>query len=410
MKPRKEAQRAVLEAVGRLEAVRAPLEHALGLVLAEPVTALGDVPPFSNSAMDGYALLAADIERTPVELQVIEDVPAGHLPTRQVSSGLAIKIMTGAPMPDGADTVVEIEATEPGERSVSVLETRTRGANVRPAGGDVTAGTEVFAAGERLRPAHLGVLASLGITEPVVARRPIVAVLSTGDELLPPDATDVAPGKIRDANRTSLRGMLAGVGAEMLDCGIVGDDRAGLESTLARAAGDADVILTSGGVSMGEYDLVKAVLTDLGSVAFWRVAQQPGKPFAFGEIADTPLFGLPGNPVSAMVSFEQFVRPALLSMMGATALFRTQVTGTIETPLSTNPAKDVFIRVRTRIEGDAIVAALAGGQSSNVLSAMAHADAFALIPVGVGEVDAGDAVTLEMFSWPETRTLEALDA
>ncbi|NIA25216.1 MAG: molybdopterin molybdenumtransferase MoeA [Gammaproteobacteria bacterium] len=409
MKPRREAQREILAAVGSLDSVRVPLKEARGLVLAEPIQAPHDVPPFPNSAMDGYAVRAADLEEIPVQLRVIEDVPAGSVPTRKVEPGAAVKIMTGAPMPAGADTVVEVEVTEPGDRSVKILASRALGSNVRLAGGDMEAGARVFERGERLSPAHLGVLASLGVVEPLVRRRPVVAVLSTGDELLPPETAVPEPGKIREANRTTLIALLADLAVDTVDFGIVGDDTAALRATLEEAAGTADVVITSGGVSMGEYDLVRAVLADLGTVAFWKVAQQPGKPFAFGQIKGTPLFGLPGNPVSAIVSFEQFVRPALLHMMGATALFRPQVLGRIARAVSTNPAKDVFLRVRTGIEGDALVADLAGGQSSNVLSAMAHADAFALVPVGVGDLEAGDAVTLEMFRWPETRTIGALD-
>ncbi|GBD83654.1 molybdopterin molybdenumtransferase [bacterium BMS3Abin02] len=409
MKPRREAQREVLTAVGRIDSVRVPLAEARGLVLAEPVDAPHDVPPFPNSAMDGYAIRAADLEGIPVELRVIEDVPAGSVPTHTVEPGAAIKIMTGAPMPAGADTVVEVEVTEPGDRSVMVLASRAPGSNVRPAGGDMEAGARVFEAGERLTPAHLGVLASIGVIEPLVRRRPVAAVLSTGDELLPPEVVAPTPGKIRDANRTALIALLADLGVGAIDFGIVGDDAVALRATLEEAAGTADAVITSGGVSMGEYDLVKAVLADLGTVAFWKVAQQPGKPFAFGQIEGTPLFGLPGNPVSVIVSFEQFVRPALLHMMGATALFRPQILGRITTAVSTNPARDVFLRVCTRIEGDGLLADLAGGQSSNVLSAMAHADAFALVPVGVGDLEAGDTVTLEMFRWPEIRTMEVLD-
>jgi molybdopterin molybdotransferase len=409
VKPRREAQREVLASIAELGAERVPLSLARGLVLAEEIVAPHDVPPFANSAMDGYAVLSTDIEAVPVTLQVIEDVPAGSVPSRVIEPGSAIKIMTGAPMPAGADTVVEVEATEPGERAVRILSPRDRGANVRPAGGDVVAGTVVLGTGERLSPARLGVLASLGAVEPLVSRRPTIAIMSTGDEVVSPDSTSLAPGKIRDANRTTLAAMLAELGVDVVDLGIVGDDEQMLRAKVREAARVADAVITSGGVSMGEYDLVKAVLADVGDVAFWKVAQQPGKPFAFGHVDATPLFGLPGNPVSVMVSFEQFVRPALLLMMGATALFRPQVQGVLAQAVTTHPEKDVFIRVRTAEQDGVFVAGVAGRQSSNVLSAMARADAFALVPVGVSDLDAGDRVTLEMFSWPETRGMEALD-
>jgi molybdopterin molybdotransferase len=270
-------------------------------------------------------------------------------------------------------------------------------------------GAQVFSPGVRLNAAMLGVLASLGVVDPMVGRRPVVAIISTGDELLPPDAPVPPKGKIRDSNTTTLHAVLSGLAEEIIDFGIIGDRADPLRSAFREAADRADMVITTGGVSMGEYDLVKAVLNELGGVSFWKVAQQPGKPFAFGQIAGTPLFGLPGNPVSVMVSFEQFVRPSLLHMAGATALFRSQVHGRLVQAVSTNPEKDVFLRVRVDEDEGGLRATLSGGQSSNVLSAMASADGFALIPVGVGDLDAGDAVLLEMFSWPETRPREVID-
>jgi molybdopterin molybdotransferase len=246
-------------------------------------------------------------------------------------------------------------------------------------------------------------LASLGVPLPPVRRRPVAAVMSTGDEVLPPEA-DLSPGKIRDSNRPMLRALLAELGAEVVDLGIVGDDATALQAALAEGAERADIVITSGGVSMGEYDLVKAVLAELGEVDFWQVAMQPAKPFAFGTVAGTPLFGLPGNPVSSMVAFEQFVRPGLLRMMGATRLFRPRVPGVLDDEADTNPEKTVFLRVTTRFADGRWRAALSGGQASNVLSALAAADAFAVIPVGTGLVTAGSEVDLEMFRWPETRT------
>ena len=270
----------------------------------------------------------------------------------------------------------------------------------------MAAGTLVFENGVRLGPAHLGVLASLGVV-PAVRRRPVVAVLSTGDEVVAPDTQTLEPGKIRDSNRPQLVGLLAELGVVVRDLGIVPDDSQLLRATLERAASEADVVVTSGGVSMGEYDLVKQVLTELGSVEFWRVAMQPAKPFAFGSIASAPLFGLPGNPVSVFVAFEQFLRPALLTMMGCTQVFRPRILGTLGESVSTDPEKTVFVRVAVDyLPAEGWVARRSGGQSSNVLSALAGADALAVVPVGVGDVAAGDDVTLEMFRWPEQRTRE----
>ncbi len=400
-----EARRAVLDAMPRLPTVRVPVGEAAGLVLAEAVTAPHDVPPFPNSAMDGYAVRAADLAAGRGEFVVVEDVPAGRVATRGVESGTAVKIMTGAPMPVGADTVVKVEDTVPlpGGR-VRVVVPPAGGANVRPAGGDLAAGAPVFPAGVRLEAPHLAVLASLGVA-PLVRRRPVVAILSTGDEVVPADTAVLEPGKIRDSNRVLLRRVLEGLGVAVRDGGIVPDDAGRLEAALAEAASSADAVITSGGVSMGEYDLVKTVLARLGSVGFWKVAMQPGKPFAFGTVAGTPFFGLPGNPVSSFVSFEQLVRPALLTMMGAERIFRPQVVGVFTEQVRTDPRRTVFLRAAVAYDpARGWTARRSGAQGSNVLSALAAADAFAVVPVGVEDVAAGDRVGLEMFRWPEART------
>ena len=235
-------------------------------------------------------------------------------------------------------------------------------------------------------------------------------MLSTGDEVLPPETGNLGPGQIRDTNRPLLAAMLDELGVEVVDLGIVGDDAAVLRRTLERGAGEADMVLTSGGVSMGEYDLVKIILRELGTIDFWKVAMQPAKPFAFGHIEGTPLLGLPGNPVSVMVAFEQFARPALLQMMGCRAVFRAQAAGRAADAWRTDPAKTVFARVVTETEDGVTLVRSSGGQSSNVLSALARADAFAVIPVGTGRVQAGDPVTVELFRSPEARTAsEVLD-
>ena len=411
--PLEVAQRTVLEAVPLLPEVAVALVDALGLVLAGPVVAPHDLPPFANSAVDGYAVRAPDVA-APATLDVVEEIAAGSVAVAALGPGTAIKVMTGAPLPVGTEAVVRVEDTERDGDRVRILAATSPGTAMRPAGGDVAAGTTVLRTGERLGPAHLGVLASLGIARPVVFRRPRVAVMSTGDELEPPETKVLGPGMIRDANRFLLRGLLDELGATVVDLGIVADDVTALRTALAAAADTADVVVTSGGVSMGDHDVVKEELLRLGSVGFWRVAMQPAKPFGFGTVPGTsgpvPFFGLPGNPVSVVVAFEQYLRPALLQMMGAEALFRPRVDGVLEEGATTDPRKDVFLRVvATPDTSGSWTARSAGGQSSNVLSAMAAANAFAVVPRGVAEVPPGGTVTLEMFRHPSTRRREEAD-
>jgi molybdopterin molybdotransferase len=405
MRPLEQAQKHVLEAVPALPEARTPLADCLGLVLVEDVVAGHDIPPFDNSAMDGFAVRAADVEQAPSPLVITEDVPAGSVPTKPVGPGEAIKIMTWAPMPEGADTVIRVEDTESGDGTVTILVGAPVGTAVRRAGGDIAAGTVVCRAGTRLGPNHLGVLASVGSAHPLVRRRPVVAVLSTGDELVPYETPILEPGQIRGTNGLVLASVLDELGAVVLDLGTVKDTEEGLRAALARGASQADAIVTSGGVSMGEYDLVKSVLTDVGGIEFWQVAMQPGKPFAFGSIDATPFFGLPGNPVSVFVAFEQFVRPALLRMMGAPLLFRPRLGGVLDEEVVTSPEKTVFVRVSISWQDGVARARTSGGQDSNVLSALAAADAFAVIPAGRGSVPAGSMVELEMFRYPEDRGL-----
>ena len=407
MKPLAAARREVLSAMRLLPVLEVPLDRAQGLALASDVIAPHAVPSFANSAMDGYAVRVADVADPPVELHISEDVPAGHVASGSVRPGSVIKIMTGAPIPEGAEAVVKVEDTEPvpGGR-VRIMASVPMGTAVRPAGGDLAEGQLVMPAGVRLGPVHLGVLATIGVSAPQVRRRARVAVLSTGDELFPADAQSLPPGGIRDSNRPLLKGLLSDVGVEIVDMGIIPDQEDRLRAALKEASAAADVTVTSGGVSMGEYDLVKQVLSSLGDVGLWKVAMQPAKPFAFGLIHGTPLFGLPGNPVSALVAFEQFVRPSLLKMMGARALFRPRVPAVAGHSLRTNPEKTVFVRVVVDLEGGRMVARSSGGQGSNVLSAAAVANGMAVVPRGVASVGEGEPVAVEMLRSPETRREE----
>jgi molybdopterin molybdotransferase len=408
MKALRQAQAEVLAALPLLPVVAVSLAESAGLAVAQAVRAPHPVPPFTNSAMDGYAVRSEDLVSVPANLEVTEDVPAGRVATKSVTAGTAIKIMTGAPLPAGADAVVRVEDTDQHDGVVTIRVSVPAGTSIRRAGGDVDAGDEVLAAGVRLTAAQIGVLANIGISHPPVRRRPRVAIASTGDELVQVDGPALGPGQIRDSNRPMLAAALGELGADVVDLGHVGDDAAQLRATLARGADQADVVVTSGGVSMGEYDLVKQVLSELGEVGFWKVAMQPAKPFAFGQVGGRPFFGLPGNPVSTFVAFEQFLRPGLLKMMGATRLFRPRVVGRTKRALDTDPAKTVFVRVRTWTERDLRWSEPSGGQGSNVLSALAAGDAFAVVPEGTASIPTGDEVTLEMFRWPEERTIDEL--
>ena len=407
MKPLEESRREVLDAMSLLPVIEIPLEEAQGLALASAVTAPHPVPPFANSAMDGYAVRVADVADPPVVLKISEDVPAGSVASGAVVQGQVIKIMTGAPIPAGAEAVVKVEDTEAlPDGMVRILASAPMGTAVRPAGGDLEEGQLVLPAGSRLGPVHLGVLATIGVARPMVRRRARVAVMSTGDELFPVDHGSLPPGGIRDSNRPLLKGLLSELGVDIIDMGIIPDQETTLRSALLEASDRADATVTSGGVSMGEYDLVKQVLSSLGDIGLWKVAMQPAKPFAFGFINGTPLFGLPGNPVSALVAYEQFLRPSLLKMMGCTAVYRPRIPAVAGHPLRTNPAKTVFVRVVVKLENGQMVARSSGGQGSNVLSAAASADGMAVVPVGVGVIEEGEPVEVELLRAPETRSEE----
>ena len=406
MRPLAEARAAVIGAMTRMGSETVTVESGLNRITAEPVVAPHPIPPFPNSAMDGYAVIATDVAEAPIVLTVNEDVPAGSVPKLDVTPGTATRIMTGAPMPHGADAVAMVEITHSvGADAVEVLESVPPGTAVREAGSDLAAGAPIVAAGVRLTPRHLASIASAtGAVS--VARQPTVAIMSTGDEVVAASTRDLAPGMIRDTNRPLLHGLLAELSIPTIDMGIIGDDPGSLRDAYREAASVADIVVSTGGVSMGDYDYVKQVLGETGSVEFWKVAMQPAKPFAFGDVDGVPLFGLPGNPVSTFVAYEQFVRPALLHMMGAAHLLRPRIRGTMGEDITTSVEKEVFVRVLLADDDGRFVALRSGGQGSNVLSALAAADALAVIPVGVGSVSAGDDVTLEMYDWPERRGLD----
>lgn len=388
--PLADARAAVLAEVRVLAPVEVDLADALGCVLAAAVVAPETVPPFTNSAVDGYALRAKDTAGAPVRLAVRATVLAGDPPGEGPGDGEAVRIMTGAPLPPGADAACMVEWTtsEDGGATVRVDRPVAFGENVRHAGEDIEVGEVVFPAGTPLGPSHLGVLASLGVLAVRVHPRPRVGVLSTGSELVA-DGGPLGPGQIRDSNRVGLLALLRRAGFVPVDLGLVRDDEAHLAATLDEATGRCDAVLTSGGVSVGDRDVVKAVLAELaGDAMRWmQVAIKPAKPFAFATLGPrrVPVFGLPGNPVSALVSFELFARPALRVMAGQPVLDRPVLDATAEAPLRrARDGKLHFVRVTARLEGGRIVVNPAGGQGSHQLLAMARANALALLPDGDG--------------------------
>ncbi len=414
-----EAQEEMLRHFAPLGSEIVPLRNALNRTLAQDIRADGDIPPFRNSAMDGYAVRATDVERpdgTWLVLQVIGEVPAGGVAMRSVVPGTAMRIMTGAPLPDGADTVVPFEETDEGRPDqlrtigqVRIFSAPDKGANVRAAGEDMRAGTVALPCHTPIGPSAIGLLASLGVAQVPVYRRPRVAILATGDELVDVDQQP-GPGQIRNANGYANAAQVLAAGGEVLQLPIARDTEAELRAQLeAGFAWNADLFLTSGGVSVGDYDVVKKVLQSMGEMQFWRVRMKPGKPIAFGHIAGTPLLGLPGNPVSAMVCFELFGRPALLKMQGRSALFKPVVMATFEGHLRDRADRRQYVRVQVEQQGAEFIARLTGEQGSGVLSSMLHADGLLIVPEGMTEVEPGARLEVLMLHWPERRP-EAGDA
>jgi molybdopterin molybdotransferase len=393
----------ILEGVPALPAVEVPILDSLGLVLAEDVAADRDVPPFRNSAMDGYAVRGEDVATAPVELRVVGEIAAGAFPERAVGPGEAMRIMTGAPMPDGADTVVRVEDTDNASDVVTVAAATPKGISVRQAGEDLRKGETILAAGAVLRAAEIGLLASVGRARVSVRKRPRVAVLSTGDEIVDVDAP-LARGQIRDANRYTLASAIRAAGAEPWVRGIVRDTPDALRSALGEALA-ADAIVTSGGVSVGDHDHVKPVLSELGSIDFWAIAIRPGRPLAFGELRDgerrVPIFGLPGNTVSSLLTFEIFVRPALLRMQGRRHVTRPRTKARLVEPVEKVASLRFFARAIHDPEAGTV--RLTGPQGSGILRSMSLANCLIDLPVGPSRVEAGDEVDVILTEHPEPR-------
>jgi molybdopterin molybdotransferase len=391
-----DARQRILAAVRVLGPERVGLLQAAGRVLAEPVAADRDIPPLANSAMDGYAVRGADLVdvQTPIRLQVIGDLAAGYVSDVNIAASQAMRIMTGAPVPTGADTVVRFEDTSLDGDVVEILKAPRSGANVRRAGEDVRAGQVVLEPGAVLRPQEIGMLAAVGCVEVAVVRRPRVAILATGDEVVMPDQPP-GPGQIRDANSYTVAAQVQKYGGVPLLLGIARDQeelvRQGMRETLER---QADFIITSGGVSVGDFDLVKQVLAAEGEMHFWSLNMKPGRPLAFGVVDGVPLLGLPGNPVAAMISTELFARPALLKMQGFADWSRPTVKARLTQPIARKDGRRHYLRVRLRETESGYEAALTGDQGSGILSSLVQADGLAVIPEDVDHLDVGAEVAV----------------
>ena len=411
-----EARERVLGYFDVLEPETRPILEADGQVLAEEVEGRFDIPPLDNSAMDGYALRTEDIrgasEASAVTLRVTGSVAAGQLPSGRVEPGTTIRIMTGAPIPDGADAVVPFEDTDEVERrasgrplsEIAIREEVPPTANVRPAGQDMRAGDRVLESGTVLRSGEIGVLAALGRSSVRVVRRPVAAILATGDELVDV-GEDLRAGSIYDVNSYSVAAAVQRAGGVPRLLGIARDNLDDLDAKL-QAGLEADILLTSAGVSKGDYDIVKDVLARRGEIELWSVRMRPAKPLAFGVLDGpggrrVPHLGLPGNPVSALVGFEQIGRPAILKMMGKTRYARPTLRATLEEPIHNFDGRRVYARaIVTRRDG-AYYARLTGHQNSNILTSMSRANGLAICPEDVAVKEAGEEVEVQMVDWPE---------
>jgi molybdopterin molybdotransferase len=384
-----EAQRLILERVQALPAERVPIEAAAGRVLAEPASAVVDLPPFASSAMDGFALRAAD---TPGTLPVVARIAAGRPAERELRAGEAMAIATGGVVPDGADAVIPIEYVVERDNTIEIAEPVSTGANVRPRGGDAQAGETVLEVGVDLGPAQLGALAAAGVAEVACGAQPRAAVLATGTELRRP-GEPLGPGEVYEANGLILASQFASAGARVERLAAVADDEDAHREALARGL-EHDLLVTSGGVSVGPHDLVRRIEAELGvEEVFWGVAIKPGKPVSFGVRGSTLVFGLPGNPVSSLVGFELFVRPAVLALQGHGDPMPRFEPGRLGADAKLNPRRDELVRARTRPSDDgALVLDPLGGQESHMIVRAAGANALVLLPRGEGRLAAGAPV------------------
>jgi len=394
-----EALDIVLESVKSMDAGKAVIIDSFGRTLAEDIQSGCNIPVFDYSAMDGYAVRAADLKGAASEkgiiLKVVGEFRAGGDTSARVEKGQAVRIMTGAPIPQGADAVVMVEDTKMDGGNVEVFKEAGEGDNIRLSGEDIKKGDLVMSKGTLLREGHVGMLAALGIPEVKVASRPKVAILATGDEVISIDE-DIKPGKVRNSNAYSLHTQVLSCGGVPINKGVARDDIEGLKAKLQSCL-DCDIIITSGGVSMGDYDYVKDVMIDMGmELKFWKVAMRPGKPNLFGIINGKPFFGLPGNPVSTMIGFEVFVRPAIIKMLGRMNDDRREVEAVLEEDIKKKKGLKFFIRAQTRWQDGGYVTRTTGPQGSGILSSMAKADSLIILPEDEELVKQGEKVLVRL--------------
>ncbi len=400
-----EALARILAEIEPLPATQVPLSETFGLVLAQDIVAQEDIPPFANSAMDGFALLSRDSQPRngqPARLRISGGVAAGYVADHAVEEGTAMRIMTGAPVPPGADTVIQVELTRSeGTNSewVEILEAVPPGNNIRPAGEDMQRGQTVLLRGTEIGPWEIGILATLGWAIVPVIRRPHVALLGTGDEVIDVHEA-LRPGKIRNSNSYLLEAAVQRAGAVPHRLGVALDTVESLREKFSEAVQD-DLTITSGGVSVGDFDLVKNIMHEQGKVNFWRINMRPGKPVAFGHIGGVPLLGLPGNPVSAAVTFELFGRPVIRKMLGHTRLVRPQVDVIVEDGVSDRAMRRHYVRARVEWRDGHFMAHTTGNQGSHIMTSLLNANALVIVPEGGVEVRPGDTAKAMMLDWPE---------